>query len=113
MNKNPILRYWYISGAFGTTDKQALIDLSPLSHAKKVAFPVLLLTAQNDFHLNRDANDLFDALNKAGAQVERKIVAGKHHQSIVRHMGTGDARDTITPLWLEFCDRVATTENRS
>jgi len=107
MNKNPLLRYWYINGVFGTTETNALKELSPLSHATCLSYPVLLLTAQHDFHLNRDANDLCEALEKAGTKVERKKIDGKTHHSIVKHMGTGKPRDTITPIWLDFVDQIA------
>jgi len=76
-----------------------------LTHAKKLSFPVLLINATFDFHLQRDAKDLFEALKKQGTDVDYRIVEGTTHGSIIRRIGK--EKDNISVHWFDFFDKIS------
>lgn len=81
--------------------KETLYEASPISYAKqKTSFPLLILNAQNDFHLGRDTKEMVAALREAGSEVSCATIPHTNHRSILELIDT--PRDRVSPLIVEF-----------
>ncbi|TYZ59286.1 hypothetical protein PybrP1_006562 [[Pythium] brassicae (nom. inval.)] len=68
--------------------------------------PLLLLTAEDDFHFGEDADELEKWLRAAGSsRVERKVIAKRNHFSILRELTENSADEAMQHI-SQFIQRV-------
>jgi arylformamidase len=85
--------------AFGL-DQKAWADASPVSHARKLAPPFLMINAETDERLEDEAEELAALLNQAGTSAGTLIIPGTNHFTILGLVGNGD--DTLIERIVEF-----------
>lgn len=89
LNKVPINRL-YLHPTFGT-DKDLWHSLSPINHIKVGSNHIpnfLVVTAQYDFHLNKDASDFCDELARKDCTLKSVTIPKTNHASIIFHFDT-------------------------
>lgn len=67
-------------------DASPIFHVTPREHLSSTHhddFRVLLVNAESDFYLHRDANEMKSELEKSGIEVQTEIVLGKNHRSIM------------------------------
>lgn len=67
-------------------DASPLFNITPSHHLSTYhhdQFRVLLINAESDFYLHRDAREMRDALQSSGIDVVTDLIVGKSHRSIM------------------------------
>lgn len=67
-------------------DASPLFNITPSHHLATYhhdQFRVLLINAESDFYLHRDAREMRDALKSSGIDVMTELITGKNHRSIM------------------------------
>jgi len=93
-------RYWTrFMGAEG--DRKVLADISPASHADRVAIPVMLLHGRDDTVVPIEQSQIMaDAMRRAGKPVEFVIQAGEDHW-----LSRGDTRLEMLTATMGFVEK--------
>jgi len=102
LKKQYFARWWYLYPFFGIEQtRELLFSASPLTHVHKTDFNFLLINANFDMHLPKDAKEFGDALQKFGVEVEKHVMKGNHLTSVSE---IGAKVDNLSPIilsWLE------------
>ncbi|KAJ8321338.1 hypothetical protein KUTeg_001114 [Tegillarca granosa] len=109
LNKVPINRL-YLHPTFGT-DKDLWYSLSPINHLKVGSNHVpnfLVVTAQYDFHLKKDASDFCDELARNNCTLKSVTIPKTNHASIMFHFDTNIKGLNLADICSNFiCETLA------
>eukprot|EP01125_Pyxidicula_operculata_P016894 TRINITY_DN5857_c0_g1_i1.p2 TRINITY_DN5857_c0_g1~~TRINITY_DN5857_c0_g1_i1.p2 ORF type:complete len:344 (-),score=35.44 TRINITY_DN5857_c0_g1_i1:1180-2211(-) len=95
---------FYVRPALGGNNKTLMVNASSLTYASKTPFPFLLLNAKRDMHLQRDAAELENALKEHDVEVDRHVVDGTNHMTIISYMNKN--YDKTTPIIVDWINKV-------
>lgn len=104
-----LARWWYLYPLFGEySDKQILREASPLTYARKTPFNFYLVYTSLDLHLEKDAQELAEALRVFEVEVETRRVNGTHLKSV---SVIGAKNDTLSAVLLGWCKKQLEKKN--
>lgn len=84
--------------------KKELYSLSPLTFVRRTPISFFFLNASIDFHLQRDAEEIANALKLLGVEVKHLAGVHNNHGSIIHCMDT--PQDTVSPLIINWIDGI-------